>query len=234
MREPIFQAEYLKSTSNRYRFAWIIATSDPVLQADDVDRDLMLIATRALDKNWQRRSALRLEDFLADAATQQTHALQVLGLGVAPGSIQQTENIAAKLQRVREVSETLRATVAQYLRDQGVRATHEIHPGRSDTSKVIWFQWEAPAAIPGTFPPQIELRLELGFITQPGGHHFGLKMSLSMRLDGKDSMAAVELPEGPDESGIAERMFQLVTDTFPQLASQVSRGNSHTAGCGVD
>ena len=50
VREPLFEAEYLKSAENRYRFAWVVAMVDPVVQADDVDRDLILTACRALDK----------------------------------------------------------------------------------------------------------------------------------------------------------------------------------------
>ncbi len=41
MREPLFQSEYLKSTENRYRFAWIVAMVDPNVNADDTDRDLV-------------------------------------------------------------------------------------------------------------------------------------------------------------------------------------------------
>ena len=81
MREPLFQAEYLSSSENRYRFAWIVATVDPEVHARDVDQDLVFLARRALDKNWSRRSGLRLADFLADADTRRSHSLQLLGLG---------------------------------------------------------------------------------------------------------------------------------------------------------
>lgn len=225
MREPVFQAEYSKSASNRYRFAWIIATSDPMVQAEDVDHDLMLIAHRALDKNWRRRSGLRLEDFLADPGTQQNHALQFLGLGITRGSIQETDNISARLQRVREVSETLKVTIVQYLRDQGVRTTHDVHPGVNDTVKVISFRWDAPAAVSSMPSPRVELKLELTLLTQHGCHYFGLKIVLSTHLDGKDLMATIDLPEVQDETGIADRIFRHVTDAFPQLAAQISHAS---------
>ena len=66
MRTPLFQAEYEQSKTNRYRFAWLVATKIPQIRASDVDDDLLFVANRALDKDWKRRSALRIEDFLHD------------------------------------------------------------------------------------------------------------------------------------------------------------------------
>jgi serine/threonine protein kinase len=83
MREPLFQAEYLKSSENRYRFAWIIATAIPKVEADDVDQDLMFTARQSLDKDWERRSTLRLQDFLAESEVQQDRAFQFLGLSTS-------------------------------------------------------------------------------------------------------------------------------------------------------
>ena len=48
MRESIFEIEYRKSFENRYRFAWTVATKTPIIQADDVDQDLIFKAKRAL------------------------------------------------------------------------------------------------------------------------------------------------------------------------------------------
>ena len=71
VRTPLFQGEYEYSKANRYRFAWIVATQDPHIDAPDVDHDLVFLARRALDKDWLRRSALRIEDFLDDATMRQ-------------------------------------------------------------------------------------------------------------------------------------------------------------------
>lgn len=226
MREPIFQTEYTKSASNRYRFAWIIATAEPVLQADDVDLDLLLIARRALDKNWQRRSILTLEEFLANANTQQSHALQVLGLGVARAPIPETDNVGAKLQRIREVAEALESSVVQYLRDEGVRATHEIHPGINDTSKLISLRWETSAAESSAPTLQIELRVDLRLCTQPGGHHFGLCVMLVMQKNGGCEEAKMELPEVPDAPGVEERISVDVKNAVMQLATQINRARN--------
>src|SRR5690606_14650325 len=81
MREPLFQREYIGCAENRYRFAWVVATAIPDLNATDVDDDLILLARRALDKDWKARSSLRLEDFLADAKSADSRARQLLGFG---------------------------------------------------------------------------------------------------------------------------------------------------------
>ncbi len=165
MREPLFEAEFQKSRENRYRFAWIAATVDPVVQADDVDRDLMLIARRALDKNWQRRSALTLEGFLGDATVHRTNALQILGVALDRRSIQETDDLAARLQRVREVAGDLQNSFTEHLRKNGVTAVHEERPGPHDTSRIIVFKWDAPAES-AVVPPKIELHVELQLISQ--------------------------------------------------------------------
>jgi serine/threonine protein kinase len=47
MKKPMFQDEYKRSSQNRYRSAWTVATIDPFVSAQDVDRDLISIAHRA-------------------------------------------------------------------------------------------------------------------------------------------------------------------------------------------
>ena len=78
MRQPLFEREYQLSRRNRYRFAWIVATSEPEVVAADVDADLVLLARRALDKNWERRSQLRLEDFIDTPQNRKSLGLQAL------------------------------------------------------------------------------------------------------------------------------------------------------------
>jgi serine/threonine protein kinase len=225
MRESLFQDEYLKSAENRYRFAWIIALADPPIRAEDVDRDLMLTARRALDKNWQRRSGLRLEDFLADANVQQAHALQILGLGIVPGSLQGADDLTARLQRVREVAADLEDRVVKHLRDNGVRAKHEIQPGSNDMSKVIVFHWDAPASERGSASRQVELRLNLELLLQPQGFHFGLSARLATRLDAEDIQVALALPELQDEPGVEPILFGHAVDALEKLAVEITRLN---------
>ena len=227
MREPLFQAEYLKSAENRYRFAWIIAMTDPVLHADDVDHDLMLTARRALDKKWQRRSDLRLEDFLADSNVQQAHALQVLGLGIAAGSIQEPDNVAARLQRVMAVASYLKERVVQYLIDKGVRAIHDIHPGANDMSKVILFRWDAPER--GTTSRQVELQLDLRLLLQSQGYCFALSARLATNLNGEKIVVDMALPDLQDNPSVEPNLFDYAVDAFEKLAIRITRVNAGKA-----
>lgn len=144
MREPLFEEEYQKSRENRYRFAWIVATVAPIVHADGVDRDLMLTARRALDKNWQRRTALTLEGFLGDAAIHRNKALQILGVALDRRSIQETDDLTTRLQRVREVAGDIQNSFTEHLRRDGVTAVHDDQPGPQDTSRHIAFKWTAP------------------------------------------------------------------------------------------
>jgi serine/threonine protein kinase len=169
MREPLFQAEYMKSAENRYRFAWIIATTIQKVQSVDVDQDLLLLARRALDKDWERRSTLRLEDFLADSTVQQAHALQFLGWPDGHRSSPQTDDIAARLRRVSEISSSLEGAILLYLRKNEITAKHEVKPGEDDNSKVLTFHWEIPATDSQTSSRSIRFKLILKKVNRPGG-----------------------------------------------------------------
>jgi serine/threonine-protein kinase len=79
MQNSLFHSEFEQSKENRYRFAWAVATVTPDVNAPDVDQDLIFIARRALDKDWERRSRLTIEDFLIDRVRQQSNALGALG-----------------------------------------------------------------------------------------------------------------------------------------------------------
>jgi serine/threonine protein kinase len=225
MREPLFEAEYLKSAENRYRFAWIVATVDPKVQADDADRDLMLTARRALDKNWQRRSVLTLEGFLADAAVHKAKALQVLGVGLERGSLQETDDLTVRLQRVRETAGDLKTAFTEYLGKNGVTAYHEIRPGPHDTAKLIVFQWNAPAK-PDS-PQRIELQVELQLLAQGNVHRFGVSLKLDIQQDNHDKSASMALPELQDDAGLGQRLLDNVVNSFGQLAVDITRGDAN-------
>jgi serine/threonine-protein kinase len=224
MREPLFQAEYLKSTENRYRFAWIVATMDPVVQADDADRDLMLTARRALDKNWQRRSVLTLEGFLADAAVHQAKALEVLGVAVDSDSIQQTDDLTARLQRVREVAGDLKDAFTEHLRKNRVTACHDVRPGPHDTSKLIVFQWDAPADLDAV--QRIELHVALQLLAHGSVRRFGITLKLEIQQGNQSRSVSMVLPDLQDDAGVGQRLLGNVVDAFGQLAMDITRGDA--------
>jgi serine/threonine protein kinase len=228
MREPLFQAEYLKSTVNRYRFAWIVATVDPNVQADDVDRDLLLTARRALDKNWQRRSVLTLEGFLGDAAIHKVKALQVLGVAIDRGSLQETDDLTVRLQRVREVAGDLQHAFTEHLRKNGVTSYHDVRPGPHDTSNLIAFQWNAPTDL--NTPQRIELQVELQLLAQGNVHRFGVCVKLDIQLNNQGKSVSMVLPELQDEAGVVQRLLGNIVDAFEQLAMIILRGEAKGEG----
>jgi serine/threonine-protein kinase len=143
MREPLFQVEYRQSEGNRYRFAWAVATIDPVVRATDVDLDLVITARRALDKRWERRSQLSLEEFLADAETQRMHSLEALGLtSRGPPDLGQS-SVASKLKRINDIAEDLENGIRDLLSGRGVTARHLVKPGANDLSKCLLFSWRS-------------------------------------------------------------------------------------------
>lgn len=223
MQEPLFENEYQRSAENRYRFAWIIATTDPLLQAADVDIDLMLIARRALDKNWQRRLSLGLEDFLSTAQMQQSHALQVLGLGIASSPLPEPDSLPQRLHRVSEVSEDIKSRIVQYLIDKGVRPEHHAQPGSTDTCKSVTFSWETPGAAPGPSPAKVEFRLDLQLLRKQQSNYVAQTATLTTSLRGRDMTKVIELPEVLDDSGSELSLYQQAVAAFESLAVEITR-----------
>ncbi len=80
MKMPLFKDEYQKGKENRYRFAWAVATKTPFVGAQDVDQDLVVLARRALSKDWNARREISLSDFRASKGSERTVALSVIGL----------------------------------------------------------------------------------------------------------------------------------------------------------
>ena len=128
VRVPLFQAEYEQSKSNRYRFAWVVATQIPRIPASDVDDDLLFIAHRALDKDWARRSALRIEDFLHDSTVHQKHAFQLLGM-LRDSVPRMHSDVQIHRMRLDQVATSLEDHLTGYLRKGGATPTHEVLPG---------------------------------------------------------------------------------------------------------
>ncbi|MDR9761155.1 protein kinase [Rhizobium redzepovicii] len=79
MRSQMYEAEYQASSTNRYRFAWVVATQTPMISSEDVEPSLLLLGRRALDKDWKRRSVLMLEDFRSSRENQKKIGLAAIG-----------------------------------------------------------------------------------------------------------------------------------------------------------
>lgn len=224
MREPLFESEHLKSRENRYRFAWIVAMTIPKISADDVDKDLILTAQRALDKDWKRRSSLRLEDFLTDSEVFERHALALVGLTTDIDTVGQSDFIANRLQRIRDISSRLEDDVLQYLRKYKVTPIHEVIVGTRDTSKVVTFRWEAQVAEPES-RSQILFELRLDLLVRSGGYYLAMTPTLSISANGMLQNATIDLPEFLDEQGVESALASQAEAAFTKLAGDIVRSN---------
>src|SRR5260370_13698954 len=130
MKQPLFESEYSRSLMNRYRFAWLVATTTPKIRAEDIEQDLIFTARRALDKDWQQRSTLRLEDFLAASNIQQDNALRFLGVARDQDTLAMIDDIGMRLKRVRDVAGNLEEAVSERLRRKGATSEHFVENGK--------------------------------------------------------------------------------------------------------
>jgi hypothetical protein len=224
MREPLFQSEYIKSYQNRYRFAWIVAMNEPEVRAQDVDHDLVFLAQRALDKDWKNRSKLKLEDFLADASTQRTHSLQILGLGRGDLSdSSDSDGVSARRQRLRDVARAVEEAMLAHLRKQGVTATHNIEAGGDDDTRRIRFAWAQPAdpSAPEAEPNGIEFRLELRATGRSARPSLGGTARLHAVVAGTERDSEIEIPAVRDDEDGLTRLIESAVAALEQLAVNI-------------
>ena len=159
VRVPLFQAEYEQSATNRYRFAWLVATQISKIRAPDLDDDLLFLANRALDKDWKRRSTLRIEDFLHDSTSRQTNAFQMLGIVRGP-LVQARLDIQLYRVRLEGVSTSVEEHLIGYFRKNGVTTTHQVSPGpHGDNSRTIALQWDVVEELKSTATITLQLTI---------------------------------------------------------------------------
>jgi serine/threonine protein kinase len=223
MREPLFQSEYAKSAENRYRFAWIVATTAPRILAEDLDQDLIFTARRALDKDWELRSLLRLEDFLADSSIQKAHALQFVGLSKEPAALPSSDDAGSRLERIRETVKVLDQIISDRLRRKGATTQHAIRHGADDHSKLLTFRWNAPPAEANTNSGPIELQISLSL--NAGWRRSWFRSSAQMRavVDGEQRQSTMALPDIEDEPGAESEIANQVELALADLAVMLTR-----------
>jgi serine/threonine protein kinase len=223
MREPLFEIEYQKSAENRYRFAWIVAMTIPQIQAEDVDKDLIFIAQRALDKDWNRRSTLRLEDFLDESPVLERHALTLVGLMSQPELRVQSDSLADRFERVSDISNRLEADFLLYLGKHKVTPIHRVMRGASDTSKHVTFEWTVDATEVDPIPQKFEFRLTINLLVKAGKYHFALTAELSRSRNEEEQIARLELPEFVDDVGVESALASQSEVAFTKLAVEITR-----------
>jgi serine/threonine protein kinase len=220
MREPLFQAEYAQSKQNRYRFAWVVATSVPQVAAADVDQDLILAAHRGLDKDWKRRSTLALEDFLAEPGVRKANALQVLGVARTRHTFPE-ENLAATTTRLSAIARVLDEATVGYLRANGVTPKHSVEPATDDASTLVRVSWTSlDISINQTrstqllFKPTIRARGDVRFVA--------LSVELQSNCEGAARSAAMEIPELQDTPSADDLLANHAVAALEQLAIKIT------------
>ncbi len=215
MREPMFSSEYASSSENRYRFAWIVATVDPTVRAADVDFDLVLLARRALDKNWDQRRLLRLEDFLEDGGAQ-AQSLAAIGIVSAPRPVLQAHGSlkpVVALQFARLVEEHVRGQ----LTDRSLRATHAVDPGENDFTWTLRWAWNVEAQASAR---RVELSVALS-ISAGDPHPFARgQADFTVWIDEGPRRSQMMLPQTALVDGAEEEFARLIFAALGPLSAQ--------------
>ena len=219
IRTPLFQTEYDHSKTNRYRFAWIIATQDPRIDATDIDQDLIYLARRALDKDWRRRSNLTVEDFLDDSSARQRLAFNMLGL-YRPSAAQTIPPVQQTRAHLDEVAAALEAHLRAVMQQAGVTSIHQVQPGPDgDHSRLIVLSWTSTDEL--AVPIEVSLRCTLRHLTTDRGKRFGMTVHLAKRQDGEDKCVQIEPPDVADNEHSSPALAALVESAFGGLAKDL-------------
>ena len=217
MRQPLFEIEYQQAKENRYRFAWVVATVDPTVEATDVDQDLIFTARRALDKDWKKRSGLTLEEFLANAENQRVRALDALGISKR-STPNKTQDVVGALQRISEIALSLEPVVLEHLRKQGVTAQHFVDPGVDDRTKRLRFVWPgANQSVSG----DIEWGIVVSLRDSSAGRVIEAESDLKSIVAGTQQTASIRLPALADSPQAISRLQEAVGGALGVLAAQL-------------
>lgn len=221
MQESLYELEYQNSSANRYRFAWIVATVVPKVQAIDVDQDLVLMCRRALDKDWRRRSGLSLSDFSSDLTTRKSHALQALGVFKRGPSVSQFDEIGARVLRVHDVAREIEDSLSAHFRANGVTVKHEVTLGATDTEKLVSLSWVNVGSTQDSVS-EVCLSLTLRIDGALGGNSISVEESLVSKVEGVLRDATMRLPEIQDHPGVVVELISGVIAAFEQLAVKIT------------
>lgn len=228
MKKSLFQPEFEKSSLNRYRFAWLVATQVPEVKATDVEQDLVVTAQRALDKDWVQRSTLKLGDFLADTIVRQKHALHLLGLGEAISAVQ-TKDVSERLSRIRDVSNIVKEGVVEWLRSNNATCEHTLEHGEDDFSKRLVFRWHSSISGADSVA-EIHMQVVLTLKSEYGQFWFVGSVTLFATIDGTLREASLPLPTVIDEQGVESNIINQVGALVPMLAIEFTQPQTQVSG----
>lgn len=215
MRVQMFDEEYQRSADNRYRFAWIVATKTPRLTAADVDTALILLGQRALDKKYERRSFLQLEDFLEEKESRSKLGLDVIGLGGVQAPVLQSSTPVNIRQLLQFQAKALEEKIRAFQAEKGVRAVHDA-TALDDLHWSISFDWTTKAERLN----QVRLSYKLRCETTPDEISIGLSAHLEIS-DSQDQLSAsLEIPPIPFSDDIESALFSSAVASITELANQ--------------
>lgn len=218
VRVPLFQTEYEQSKSNRYRFAWIVATEEPHIDVPDAEQDLVFLARRALDKDWERRSVLDIRDFFNHSLYRKQQALQMLGLHRRPSV--NAPIIQEERKRLDQISSALENHLVAYFRKAQLTAVHEIKPcPGSDNSRIIQLSWQAHVGSASAV--QVSLRCRLQSLVHELESRFAVVIFLSKQENGETKSAEMNLPDVPDDAKSSATLASQCEQAFENLAQDL-------------
>jgi len=220
MRRPMFSTEYAASIENRYRFAWIVATVDPVIKAVDVDADLILLARQALDKNWERRRLLRLEDFTLESGGY-GQSLAAIGIASTPRP-QASWPVAPTPADAVNLAHQIEVHVTEYLKEYGQLAVHSNEAGSHDLARVLKWKW-SPGA--GNVASEVELEVTLALRINAPRAKICVEALFKAWIDDEPHSAVMELPDTDHVAGAEEDVFQQIVASLGPLSKKAMRAH---------
>jgi serine/threonine protein kinase len=222
MRKPLFEAEYQESKDNRYRFAWIVATSDPTVEAADVEPDLIFLARRALNKKWEMRSELKLEDFLCDLVSLKSNALSLLGLSEPVTVYNETAQHQIEKRRLaNDLAEEIERRLVLHLRTKQVTPRHQVKPGATDWSKNISLSWELPDIIESVLSGPVTFALSLSIRDESNRRILAMSAMLSAKVNDRYEEAWLSLPDTEYSESAIDELCRHCELCLPDLGKQL-------------
>jgi serine/threonine protein kinase len=223
MRKPLFQEEYAASKENRYKFAWTVATHRPVIDASDVDADLLLLARRALDKDWKRRSALKIDSFYARSTT---GSLELLGLREKSVSAVSNGIRRSDLRAVLQRSVTsLEDSLVQSLRALSVTPKHWSEPGADDLAVDLFLSWLPDSSRVGSVN-STELRLQISVCESGGQPELSTLVTLTSDVTGTHRESSVRLPPFGTADTEVSQLAGACMAILPELARRIAAADT--------
>lgn len=218
MRCQMYDEEFNRASDNRYRFAWIVATQTPVIQANDVDTALVLLGQRALDRDWQRRSSLKLEDFFAERQNLAKIGRAAIGIGAktAGEKVSGPSNIR---QIISGYADHVKEEVRKYLISQSVRANHTSRSHGGDGSWEVLFEWSlGPKS--QTFE-RIQLTYLIAFVATAAKP--AVQLTSTLRASGAigNKEATVAMPPIDLDDEASSRLYTFAIGSLDELTGKL-------------